>query len=380
MSTKVMNLIRDLNFWSRLKIIDRYILKELIGPYVFGMLGFMVVISIDPMIYAMKNIINSSERGVEAMAVLKWFCYSLATDMIFTFPMAMLLATLIVFGRLSKDSELTALKAGGFSFTRLCYPVLAFAMVSTVVAFLFGEFVVPHAVKRSQMIKRTEILKLLPIMGQENIYLKDSPDRTIYVERADNVNNILTNVIISNYDHDTGLLKTRVMAKTARHVDGGWLFGDGVLYDYDKEGNGNKIEEFAHKKIFINQKPNDFKRDEQTHQEMSMRDLAKKIRYAHDHGLADVVGLLVEFYLKTSIPFSCFIFAMIGAALGTSNTRAGGFISFGISMVIIFVYYVIFSIARSFGKNGMLSPIMAAWIQNLIFLAAGVLLIKRVKN
>ena len=118
MSTKVMSLIRDLNFWSRLKIIDRYILKELIGPYIFGMLGFMVVISIDPMIYAMKNIINSSERGVEAMAVLKWFCYSLATDMIFTFPMAMLLATLIVFGRLSKDSELTALKAGGFSFTR----------------------------------------------------------------------------------------------------------------------------------------------------------------------------------------------------------------------------------------------------------------------
>jgi lipopolysaccharide export system permease protein len=369
-----------INFFARIKILDLYIIKELIGPFIFGMLGFMVVISIDPMIYAMKNIINSSERGVEAVAVLKWFCYSLATDMIFTFPMATLLATLIVFGRLSKDSELTAMKAGGLSFTRLCYPVMWFAMFATVTAFLFGEFVVPHAVKRSQMIKRTQILKLLPIMGQENIYLKDSPDRTIYVERADNVNNILTNIIISNYDHDTGLLKTRVMAKTARHIDGGWVFSDGVLYDFDKEGNGNKIEEFAQKKIFINQKPKDFKRDEQTHQEMSMRDLAVKIRYAYDHGLSDVVGLLVEFYLKTSIPFSCFIFALIGAALGTSNTRAGGFISFGISMLIIFIYYVIFSIARSFGKNGMLSPVMAAWIQNIIFLAAGLLLIKRVRN
>ena len=374
------NFLARFNFFARIKILDLYIIKELIGPFIFGMLGFMVVISIDPMIYAMKNIINSSERGVEALAVLKWFCYSLATDMIFTFPMATLLATLIVFGRLSKDSELTAMKAGGLSFTRLCYPVMWFAMFATVTAFFFGEFVVPHAVKRSQMIKRTQILKLLPIMGQENIYLKDSPDRTVYVERADNVNNILTNIIISNYDHDTSLLKTRVMAKTARHIDGGWIFSDGVLYDFDKDGNGNKIEEFAQKKIFINQKPKDFKRDEQTHQEMSMRDLAVKIRYAYDHGLSDVVGLLVEFYLKTSIPFSCFIFALIGAALGTSNTRSGGFISFGISMLIIFIYYVIFSIARSFGKNGMLSPIMAAWIQNIIFLAAGLLLIKRVRN
>ena len=374
------NFFARINFFPRIKILDLYIVKELIGPFIFGMLGFIVVLSIDPMIYAMKNIINSSERGVEAAAVLKWFCYSLATDMIFTFPMATLLATLIVFGRLSKDSELTAMKAGGLSFTRLCYPAMWFALTATVTAFLFGEFVVPHAVKRSQMIKRTQILKLLPIMGQENIYLKDSPDRTIYVERADNVNNILTNIILSNYDHDTGLLKTRVMAKTARYIEGGWVFSDGVLYDFDKEGNGNKIEEFAQKKIFINQKPKDFKRDEQTHQEMSMRELTVKIRYAYEHGLSDVVGLLVEFYLKTSIPFSCFIFALIGAALGTSNTRAGGFISFGISMLIIFVYYVIFSIARSFGKNGMLSPVMAAWIQNIIFLGAGLFLIKRVRN
>ncbi len=374
------NFLERLNFFSKFKIIDRYILKELLGPYLFGMLGFIVVISIDPMIYAMKNIINSSERGIETTAVLKWFFYSLATDMIFTFPMAMLLAALIIFGRLSKDSELTAMKAGGLSFTRLCYPVMFFAMVSTVVAFIFGEFVVPHAVKRSQLIKRTQILKLLPVMGQENIYLKDSPDRTIYVERADNINNILTNIIISNYDHESSLLKTRVLARTARHIDGGWVFSDGVLYDYDKNGNGNKIEEFSRKKIFINQKPDDFKRDEQIYQEMSMRDLSKKIRYAYEHGLSDVTGLLVEFYLKTSIPFSCFIFALIGAALGTSNTRAGGFISFGISMVIIFVYYVIFSIARSFGKNGMLLPLVAAWIQNIIFLAAGLLLIRRVRN
>ena len=378
--SKLLYLTSRFNLFNRLKIVDRYILRELFGPYLFGMFGFLVVISIDPMIYAMKNIINGGERGIDTLAVIKWFFYSLATDIIFTFPMAMLLSSLLVFGKLSKDSELTALKAGGLSFLRLCYPVMAFATASSIIAFMAGEFVIPYAVKHSQIIKRTEILKLLPIMGQENMYLKDSPDRTIYVERADNVNNILTNIMISEYDHATNLLKKTIRAKVARYVDDGWLFADGVVYDYDRNFNGQKVETFNSRRIYINQKPGDFKRDEQTHQEMSMRELSKKIRYAHEHGLSDVVGLWVEFYLKTSIPFSCFIFGIIGAALGTANVRAGGFISFGISIVIIFVYYVCFSIARSFGKNGMLSPFIAAWIQNVIFLIAGVILMMRVRN
>jgi len=365
---------------NRFKVVDRYILTELFWPYIGGMLGFIVVISIDPMIYAMKNLINSSDKGIEPMAVVKWFLYSLANDMIFTFPMAMLLSSLMVFGRLSKDSEMTALRAGGVSFFRLCYPVMIFALLSTMFAFLFGEFVVPHSVKQSQSIKRLQILKLLPVMGQENVYMKDSADRTIFVERADNVNNILTNIVISEYEHKTDLLKKRVFARTARFVNGRWMFSDGMIYEYDAKMNARVVEEFTGKEIAINQKPNDFKRDDQSFQELSMRELGAKIRYAYDHGLADVTGLLVEFYIKTSIPFACFIFGVIGAALGTSNNRTGGFIGFGISIVIIFIYYVLFSIARSFGKNGMLPPLMAAWIQNIIFLIAGVFLVMRVRN
>jgi len=344
------------------------------------MFGFMVVISIDPMIYAMKNIINSETRGIEPISVVKWFMYSLANDMIFTFPMAMLLSALIVFGRFSKDSETTALKAGGISFFRLCYPVMAFAALSTIFAFLFGEFIVPYSISRSNQIKRTEILKLLPIMGQENIYIKDSPDRTIHVERADNINNILTNVVISEYDHKTDKLKRRIFAKTGRFVNGKWRFSDGVIMEYDRDMVARKTDEFSVRTIDINERPKDFKRDETTHQEMSMRVLREKIRYAYDHGLTDVTGLLVEFYTKTSIPFACFIFGVIGAALGTSNNRSGAFIGFGISIIIIFIYYVMFSIAKSLGKNGMLPPLMAAWIQNIVFLAASVMLAMRVRN
>jgi len=364
----------------KVKVIDRYIFRELLGPYIFGMLGFIVVISIDPMIYAMKNVITSDNRNVDPFAVLKWFTYSLATDMIFTFPMAMLLATLLVFGRFSNDSELVALRAGGVSFFRLCYPVMAFAVISTLVAFLFGEFVSPYAVSRSQQIKRTEILKLLPIMGQENVYIKDSPDRTIYVERVDNVNNILTNVIISEYDHKTDLLKRRVFAKTGRFSSNKWLFQDGVIYDYDDKFNAKLVCNFSARDLAIEQKPTDFKRDEETYQELSMRRLKQKISYAYEHGLADVTGLLVEFYVKTSIPFACFIFGIIGATLGTSNSRSGAFIGFGISIVIIFIYYVIFSISRSLGKNGTISPLLAAWLQNIIFLVAAFFLAMRVKN
>ena len=98
------------------KTLDKYVFGQLIGPFFLGFFMFVTVIAIDPLISALQNIVNDN---ISPMVVIRWFLCRLPQDMIFTFPMSMLLTTLLVFGRMSKDSETIAMKAGGINFFRL---------------------------------------------------------------------------------------------------------------------------------------------------------------------------------------------------------------------------------------------------------------------
>lgn len=368
-----------------LRVLDRYILRELFWPFLFGMMGFVVVIAIDPMITAMKHVIN---QDIDPFTVAKWFFFSLTNDMVFTFPMAMLLSALLTFGRLSKDCELIAIQSGGIGFRRLLIPVMVFAVGATGVAFLFSEFVMPFTTRRAAEIRKTQILRILPLPGTDNVTIKDSPDRTLFVGRAYHESGRLENVVITDYRsqkeqersaHSTPILR-RTFAKSGQFVAGRWIFSEVKVYEVDRHLGARLRDDLPRLEIPLQQKPEDFKRQDAHFNEMSMRALWDRIRYLSDHGLSEVVSTLVEFYLKTSIPFACLIFGMIGAALGTSQTRSGAMIGFGISILITFVYYVVLSLARSYGKNGVISPLTAAWLANVIFFTAGLFLVARVKN
>lgn len=365
-----------------IRTIDRYIIRELFWPYIFGMLGFIVVIAIDPMIAAMKNVIN---KQIDIAVVAKWFLFSLTHDMIFTFPMAMLLSSLLLFGRLSKDSEIVALKAGGIGFARLVMPVVFFAMMSTAAAFLFSEFVMPYTTRQANEIRKNDILKLLPVRGAENVFIKDTDDRTIYAGKVihfpgEEVSVRLEDVVISDYDPRTQLPVRRTLAKGGAFMNRRWNFWDGMVYEYDREQASALVEEFKSKPIDLKEKPDDFKKEEMRFGEMSLRDLRKRINYHYEKGFHDVVGLLVEFYMKTSIPFACLIFGILGAALGTGHSKTGAFIGFGVSVIIIFIYYVLLSISKSYGKNGVIPPLLSAWVQNLVFLAVALYAVHKVRD
>lgn len=365
-----------------MRTIDKYIIRELFWPYIFGMLGFLVVIAIDPMISAMKNIIN---KQIDIGVVAKWFVFSLTRDMIFTFPMAMLLSSLLVFGRLSKDSETVALKAGGVSFWRLMIPVMVFAFLSTVFAFLFGEFVMPYSVKMARDIQKNEILKLLPVRGAENVYIKDTDYRTIYAGKVlhfpgEEVSVRLENIVVSEYDPATQLVAHRILAKGGVFMQGKWNFWDGMVYDYDRDMNATLVEEFKNKAVDLRERPDDFKKEESNYGEMSSREIFNLVKYHSKKGFQDIAPLLVEFYLKSSIPVACFIFGIMGAALGTGNSKTGAFIGFGVSVIIIFIYYVLLSISKAYGKNGVIPPLFAAWIHNIIFFIVAVWLVYRVRD
>src|SRR6266540_3257303 len=108
-----------------MRILDKYIIKELAGPFIFGIAAFTSIFIGTDTLFRMARFIT--EQGASIWTVSRLFLYSLAPIVVLTFPMAMLLASLLSFGRLSGNSEIIAMKTGGVSFYRLIAPVVIIA-------------------------------------------------------------------------------------------------------------------------------------------------------------------------------------------------------------------------------------------------------------
>ncbi|PKK92265.1 MAG: hypothetical protein CVV64_02300 [Candidatus Wallbacteria bacterium HGW-Wallbacteria-1] len=357
-----------------MKLIDRYILKQLLKPFFFGMFGFILIISIDPMVDSMKYVINN---GVSAGIVLKWFLYRLPQDMVYTFPMAMLLSSLLCFGAMSGNSEIIAIKASGISAYRLVFPVMIFSLGASLACLAFSEIVIPPTNKESDRIRKEDILQIRTHPIKENIFTKTGHDSLMCAQRINLKDKTMRNVMIIHLGTDRKPAR-RIVAKSAVFKNESWTFYDVSVYRFDKGGASSLVKTYPEKQLKVYEKPEQFEDDQRKPKHMSMKLLRQKIAELSKSGSEPTIPYLVEYYLKSSIPFSTFVFAIIGVAMGFKPARTGAFVGFGISLLVIFAYYVAMSFCRSYGRMGFLPPPVAGWLQNFLFLAVGLWLLSKV--
>ncbi|MGM0599470.1 MAG: LptF/LptG family permease [Candidatus Rifleibacteriota bacterium] len=351
-----------------IRILDKYIILQLIGPFLFGFFLFVTIIAIDPLMSALQRIVN---EDVSFSIMLRWFLNRLPQDMVFTFPMSVLLANLLVFGRMSKDSETIALKAGGLNFYRILVPVIAFALLITLLSFMFNELIVPTSNQNARNIKRYEIMKLVEPKASENSIMRVSDGAFAYARKVYEKKGRMEKVLLEYYDKK-GFLTRRLSAATAKWNGKHWVFIGVVEQNYK---NGEAVAEPVTRPELtipaIIEKPSDFARQSKEPKEMSYLELKNRIDTYERTKFMDTTELRVELAKKTSLPFASFFFAIIGASFGITNSRSGAFIGFGVSMLIIFLYYVLMSVFTALGKSGHLAPMLAAWMQNILFALAG---------
>ena len=151
-----------------IKRLDKYIFTRLIGPFLAGLAGTCIITSFGPLLRAIKLLTRGT---IKHSAIAEWFMYRITQDMQFIFPVAVLLSTLITFGGMSKDSEITAMRAAGISLGRLLYPVAFFGVLVTIGVFFFLDRVVPPAMYRSQRIWEKEIRKETEAKYKQHILL-----------------------------------------------------------------------------------------------------------------------------------------------------------------------------------------------------------------
>ena len=358
-----------------LRLLDKYVLKELLYPFLFGVASFSSIFIASSMLFKIVKYITT--YGASTSSVAKLFLYSMPEIINYTFPMSVLLATLMAFGKLSGSSEIVAMKSGGISYYRMVAPVVIVGFIVSMFSVIWAEKVVPPSKHEAKRILEVEIKGDAKPKTQEHIViktLKGDTQRITYARTFNEKTGIMRDVTIEEF-HKRKLSRIQT-AKTARWEDNKWVLRNGNVYTMnEKEGVVSKAE-FNRQVIPINTTPREISWEQKDVDEMTLGELRGYIRIL-ERQKQSTAHCWTEIFMRFAIPLASLVFALVGAPLGTQRQRSGSSIGLGISVLVIFVYYAIMAFATGLGKGGVIPPFFGAMASNIIFFIAGICLLRK---
>ena len=360
----------------RIRILDKYIFREVIIAFVFAIFAFTAVFIGSGSLFRIARYIT--DYGASLGAVVKIFVYGLPKIIMWTFPMSMLLATLLTFGRLSSSSEITAMKSCGIAFSRIAAPAILIGLIVSIIAIAFNEYVVPWANSAYNNVLNVEIKKGTELKTQEHVIFKEiqgnDMKRLVYAREFDVQNSRLNGITMQEFN-DYGQITHVENAESAEWHEDRWIMYKGIIYDISDESRMHLMR-FESQVLPVNADPRQIVMEQKSPEELTMKELKAQIKIMQTQ-FVDTSKLETELYQRITVPMASLIFALVGVPLGMQPTRNSSSMGFAMSVIIIFVYYAVMTLANALGRGNVLPPAYAVWIPNIIGLIAGIILIRR---
>jgi len=369
------------SFLESLKILDRYLLTALAVATLMGVTLLSVVLVLGNVFKEMLDLLINHSVPLET--VLGFVAFVLPFSMTFTIPWGFLTAVLLVFGRLSADNEIIALRSNGVSFHRVFIPVLAMALLLVGVCFWINSDVAPRA-QYSMLTSLFRIATSNPVsMFQPDEVVDQFPDRRIFVGGRDG--DLMKNLVVVELD-DHGATSKVVFAKTGT-----------LSTDADN-----------HRLLLRVQDANFEQRDERDPQNVNLirqgitmkegvfpmslqrlLDQKKRGKPLTSHTLRELLEEIskpdcprrlayeVEVSKRFSLSLAALSFALIAVPLGITAHRKETSVGFALSLVIAFGYFFLIILADTFHENLHAMPVLLVWLPNLLFTGFGIWLFLR---
>jgi len=296
-----------------------------------------------------------------------------------TLPYGVLLATLLTLGTLSRHSEITAMKAGGVSLYRITFPLFFIVFFISLFSFLGNEYLVPLTNHKTRYLLSVQLRKEPPASFFKNYKIWYRSDHHIFnIQLLDPKKKALKGFTLYEFDEQFRCLQ-RIDANEVKWINGKWKFYDGSVRDFD-EGGSIQTTPFRELEISLPENWESFESIERQSREMSYTELRTYIQRIQSAGY-DSTRYLVELYAKLSYPFLNLIMILIGVPFALKTGRSGGVaLSIGVSVMIGFVYGITFYVFLSFGKSGVLSPFLSAWIPTILFGLTGIFTLMSIRQ
>jgi len=378
--------------WNSIPLMDRWLIAQILPPMLFAISAFTVIsLSVGVMFDLIRKIV---EFGLPLFLAIKVLFYSLPSFLVLSFPMAVLLSTLLAYGKLSANSELLALRSLGIKTSRIIAPAIAVSIFMTGLTFYFNDNLVPASNKLAENTLRAGIgSSFSSERGKDNIMFSRYGSR---IESSTNkptkTNTYLTHIFYATWFENNIMQGVTVLDFSRQDIqqilkaksavfdkkNSSWIFSDGSIVSIDKVGQTTNIQFEKYKYPFV-EGPLDLARVPKDATEMSLKQALDAERiYKETGNIKEIRRIQVRIQEKFTLPCACLVFGLIGSSLGSkSNLRSSKSQGFGLSVILILIYYVMSFVFSSFGVKGLLSPIIATWLPVLLSMGGGIYFLRK---
>ena len=379
------------NISRGIPIIDRWLLGQLVPPLLFSISAFTVVsLSVGVMFDLIRKIV---EFGLPITLAIQVMFLKLPGFLVLSFPMSVLLSTLLAYGKLSANSEILALRSLGIKTSRLIIPALILSLFMTGLTFYFNNSLVPLTNNYSEALLRDGLGKSVSIERGHDIFFKGYGSYTdLKTNESTERNTFLNQIFFSRVVEDNVMKNVTVLDfsklgyKQILSANEGvfdakksaWIFSDGRLITLDEDGRTTSIgfEKYVYP---LGDGPLKVSKisDDANKMTLNQAFAAKKL-YEETGNAREARKMSVRIQEKFTLPCACLVFGLIGSSLGSKpNLRSSKSQGFGLSVILILFYYILSFVSSSLGVKGTLTPFFSAWLPVFISFLAGFYLLKK---
>jgi LPS export ABC transporter permease LptG/LPS export ABC transporter permease LptF len=363
------------------RILDEYVVREFLNTFLLVLTGFVLLM----LVFTFFDLVGDILRNHIPLATVGAYLVNLTPDMLYQIaPLAVLIAALVTFGVLNRNSEIIAMKATGISLYRLVIPIVSIAAILSVSLFLFDQYYLPQANRRQEALRNT--IKGRPpqtvlhpernwIFGQPRL---GEPGRIFYYQFFDPDRKEFANLSIFEFDPSTFQLTRRIFAaRVFRDTNSGtWNFQSGWVRDMNG-AEPTAFREFSQTTFSeIHEDPGYFTKENLQSQEMNFSQLDGYIRDLRQSGF-DTMRLRVALWHKLAYPLIAIVMAVLAIPFALSMGRRGSLTAIAMAIAVALAYWVVDGLFGAMGNVNYLPAALAAWSSDILFALVGGYLLLR---
>jgi lipopolysaccharide export system permease protein len=375
-----------------MRLLDRYLLRELLIPLGYCLSGFLLFWISSDMLRALGDF---QMRGLQARDVVEYYLVMLPEFLVLVLPIALLLALLYALTNHARHQEITAIRAAGVSLWRLSLPYFGVGLLASLALFAINEFWAPNSNDQAEAILNRHTAPNPRALGRDeyrNLYFENTRDGRLWrIGVFNKVTGDMNEVGVYPAERD-GSKPWELRAETARWTNGVWVFYTALALKEAAETNSPPVPVLRTNELAVpefKETPEEIKSEIMIREGMSLRaakkadvpikDILNYVRLHPQLSHSDWCWLETKLAGRLAAPWTCLVVVLIAIPFGAAGGRRNVYVGVASSIAICFIYFVLQQLGLALGTSGRLSPWLAAWFPNLSFGLVGSWLTSRIR-
>lgn len=362
---------------------DKYLLRRYLAPMIYCLAAFS-------MVYVVYDLFDHLAKFIEVktplILVIRYYLCLLLPTLEYIVPASLLLATLYTLWRLTRNNELTAMRASGVSLYRLMLPFLAVGVTFSLISAVIKETIAPRAQQWATDFSNNGYRKLEHKIHFNQAYYNSTAHRLWLIDKFDLKSTHRLIKVKVTQEREDGSRAKEIFAKKAEWLDGKWWFYDAQVQKYDVHDNpvgsvkalvpgSDTVIEMPS----LSEKPSDFVNEVKSWEFFSTREMLHYLAKRPSLSEETIAQKRFDLHSRLAMPWACFIVTLFGIPTGARSGRQTALAGIFLTMLFFFGFYALTQVGMFLGKTQIIWPWLGAWLSNIVFLVAGIGMIRRMR-